>query len=212
MLYGQAQQAAALEERQPPPGDLHASATQSLYSARLHAEAALRLLASGDTATAAEYVREVKDAARDALAEMRLLIYELRPPVLEEQGLAAALRMRLEAVEGRAGLVTELVVEPEAAERLPGALEQELYRVAQEALNNALKHGKPGRIAVCLRQATGQVSLEIADDGAGFDVAARADGGLGLRGMRERVARLGGRLDIESAPGLGTRVRVEVPR
>jgi signal transduction histidine kinase len=104
------------------------------------------------------------------------------------------------------------VVEPEAAERLPGALEQELYRVAQEALNNALKHGRPGRIAVCLRQAAGQVSLEIADDGVGFDVAARANGGLGLRGMRERVARLGGKLDIESAPGLGTRVRVEVPR
>ena len=212
VLYGQAQQAAALEERQRLARDLHDSATQSLYSARLHAEAALRLLASGDTATAAEYVREVKDAARDALAEMRLLIHELRPPVLEEQGLAAALRLRLEAVEGRAGLVTELVVEPEAVERLPGALEQELYRVAQEALNNALKHGRPSRIAVCLRQVAGQVSLEVADDGVGFDVAARANGGLGLQGMRERVARLGGKLDIESAPGLGTRVRLEVPR
>jgi signal transduction histidine kinase len=132
--------------------------------------------------------------------------------VLEEQGLAAALRLRLAAVEGRAGLATELVVEPEPFERLPGALEQELYRVAQEALNNALKHGKPGRIAVRLRRLEGGVSLEMADDGAGFDVAARADGGLGLRGMRERVARLGGRLDVESAPGRGTRVRVEVPR
>jgi signal transduction histidine kinase len=212
VLYGQAQQAAALEERQRLARDLHDSATQSLYSARLHAEAALRLLASGDTATAAEYMREVKDAARDALAEMRLLIHELRPPVLEAQGLAAALRLRLGAVEGRAGLVTELVVEPEPAERLPGALEQELYRVAQEALNNALKHGKPGRIVVCLRQLERRVCLEIADDGVGFDVAARADGGMGLRGMRERVERLGGRLDIESAPGLGTRVRVEVPR
>ena len=211
VLYGQAQRAAALEERQRLARDLHDSATQSLYSARLHAEAALRLLASGDSATAAGYVREVKDAARDALAEMRLLIHELRPPVLEAQGLAAALRLRLEAVEGRAGLATELVAEPESAERLPIALEQELYRVAQEALNNALKHGKPSRIAVRLRRMDGAVSLEIADDGAGFDVAAWADGGLGLRGMCERVARLGGRLDVESAPGRGTRVRAEVP-
>jgi signal transduction histidine kinase len=210
VLYAQAQKAAALEERQRLARELHDSATQSLYSARLYAEAALRQLAGGDNTTAAEYVREVKDATRDALAEMRLLIHELRPPVLAEQGLAAALRLRLGAVEGRAGLATELVAEPGPV-RLPDALEQDLYRVAQEALNNALKHGKPGRIAVRLRQMEHRVSLEIADDGAGFDPAMGADGGLGLRGMRERVARCGGSLDIESAPGKGTRVRVEVP-
>ena len=211
-LYAQAQKAAALEERQRLARDLHDSATQSLYGARLHAEAALRLLASGDSAAAADSLREVKALTRDALAEMRLLIHELRPPVLEEHGLAAALRQRLDAVEGRAGLVTDLAVEPDAAARLPVALEQDLYRVAQEALNNALRHGKPGRIAVRLGQAPGRVTLEIADDGAGFDAAACAGGGLGLRGMRERVAGLGGTLDVASAPGRGTRIRAEVPR
>jgi signal transduction histidine kinase len=212
VLYAQAQQAAALEARQRLARDLHDAATQSLYSARLHAEAALRLLAGGASDEAAACLREVTGATRDALAEMRLLIYELRPPVLEERGLLAALRQRLAAVEGRAGLETELVADPGADVRLPVAAEQELYRVAQEALNNALRHGRPGRIAVRLRDTPGAVSLEVADDGAGFDATVPADGGAGLPGMRERVARLGGMLAIESAPGQGTRVRVEVPR
>jgi signal transduction histidine kinase len=96
-LYEQAQQAAALEERQRLARDMHDSATQSVYSARVFAEAASRLLARGQTQGAAEYLGQIKEAARDALAEMRLLIYELRPPVLEEEGLVAALRLRLVA-------------------------------------------------------------------------------------------------------------------
>ena len=158
---------------------------------------------------AADHLRELRDTAQEALREMRLLIFELRPPVLQEEGLVAALQARLEAVEGRAGLETEFKVE--GADRLLPEIEEELYRIAQEALNNALKHAQARRITVSLRQIQRTVTLEIADDGIGFDpTTARKQGGLGLRGMEERAAQLGGRLTVQSKPGEGTRVRVEV--
>jgi signal transduction histidine kinase len=212
-LYDQAQRVATLEERQRLARELHDSATQSMYSARMYAEAASRLLSRGDEQTAAEYLGEVKAATRDALAEMRLLIHELRPPILESEGLVAALRLRLSAVEERAGIQTVLDVSPEFPERLPVALEQELYSLAQEALNNALKHGRPERITLTLGQTSAGVSLEVRDDGAGFDPdQIGPNGGNGLRGMRERVARHGGVIRIESTPGEGVSVWVEVPR
>jgi signal transduction histidine kinase len=212
-LYDQAQRVATLEERQRLARDLHDSATQSMYSARMYAEAASRLLSRGDEHTAAEYLGEVKAATRDALTEMRLLIHELRPPILESEGLIAALRLRLSAVEERAGIETVLDVAPGFPERLPVALEKELYSLAQEALNNALKHGRPERITLALAETPSGVSLEVSDDGAGFDPEQIGpNGGNGLRGMRERVARHGGVIRIESAPGEGARLRVEVPR
>ena len=142
---------------------------------------------------------------------MRLLIFELRPPVLEEEGLAAALQERLQSVEGRVGVATSLAVEGDG--RLSPTVEAELDRITQEALNNALKHAQAHQIAVQLRQDEQIVALEIVDDGIGFDLGtAWSRGGLGLRGMAERAARLGGQLAIDSRPGKGTRVRVEVPR
>jgi signal transduction histidine kinase len=142
---------------------------------------------------------------------MRLLIFELRPPVLQKEGLVAALQARLEAVEGRTGLETEFKVEGE--DRPPPEIEEELYRIAQEALNNALKHAQARRITVSLHQVQRTVILEIADDGIGFDpTTARKQGGLGLRGMEERTAQLGGRLTVQSRPKEGTTIRVEVNR
>jgi signal transduction histidine kinase len=132
--------------------------------------------------------------------------------VLEEEGLVAALQARLTAVEGQVGLQTRLKVEGEG--RLSFDLEEGLYRVAQEALNNALKHAQAHNISVCLRFAPqgGDVGLEIIDDGEGFDLeAAREKGGLGLSTMEERATELGGQLSIVSRPGEGTRVLVEVP-
>jgi signal transduction histidine kinase len=147
---------------------------------------------------------------RLALAEMRLLLFELRPPLLQEQGLAPAVQARLRAVEARAGLATAF--EGEDAPRLRPEVEQELYRIAQEALNNVLKHAHAGRVTVRLGAVGGRAALEVADDGVGFEPALRGGDGFGLPGMRERVERLGGSLRIESAPGAGTRVRAEVPR
>ena len=141
---------------------------------------------------------------------MRLLIFELRPSVLSESGLAAALQARLESVEGRTGLETAFKVEGEE-QRLPPEIEEGLYRIAQEALNNALKHAQARCITVYLCQIQPRVVLEIADDGLGFDPSvARQKGGLGLQGMEERAAQLGATLSLHSRPGAGTRVRVEV--
>jgi PAS domain S-box-containing protein len=216
-LYEQAEQAAALAERNRLARGLHDSVTQSLYSVTMYAEAAARLLDSGQGTTAAEYLREARDTAQEALREMRLLIFELRPLVLEESGLAGALQTRLDAVEKRAAVQVEYrvegVEEMADADWLPLSVQQELYHIAQEALNNSLKHAKAEHLRVCLRLEEDVVFLEVADDGGGFDPAATTGrGGLGLPGMRERVQRLGGRLAINSAPGSGTKVSVEVPR
>jgi signal transduction histidine kinase len=144
---------------------------------------------------------------------MRLLVYELRPSALEEKGMIEALRQRLEIVERRAGINARLEVEgdPTVIERLPAAAEQDLYHLAQEALNNALKHADPSAVTVTLRVEGDHLELEVSDDGRGFDVGEMADrGGLGLVTMRERAERLGGSLTIVSTPGKGTRVKVSV--
>ena len=208
-LYEQAQQLAVVEERQRLARDLHDSVTQALYGMTLYSEAAAGQLTLGHVDRVAEHLRELQNTAREALTEMRLLIYELRLPVLAEEGLAAALQDRLLAVEGRMGLKTNLQVEGEI--RLPPEKEEGLYRIAQEALNNALKHAKARRITVSLRQVGTNATLEVLDDGIGFDPASAPNkGGVGLAAMAERAAELGATLTIESSPGEGTRLQVEV--
>lgn len=211
-LYQQARQVAVLEERQRLARELHDSVTQAMYGVTLYAEAAARRLAAGDMGLTARHLQELKSTAQDALREMRLLIFELRPSILEEHGLTAALEARLESVEGRAGLDTAFHLRGQAR-RLPADLEAGLYRIAQEALNNALKHSQARHIEVSLCLNDTSVTLEIADDGQGFlpDMVGQR-GGLGLPGMRERAAQLNGALSITSTPGEGTTVRIEVPR
>ena len=208
-LYEQAQQLAVMKERNRLARDLHDSVTQALYGVTLYSEAASRQLASGDTDLVADHLVEIRATAQESLREMRLLIFELRLPALRSEGLAAALQARLESVESRVGLDTKFHVEGDA--RLPPEVEEGLYRIAQEALNNALKHARAGSVSVVLHQNDRSVSLCIQDDGIGFDpLEARAQGGFGLTGMEERVTRLGGKLTITSSPGQGTRIQVEV--
>lgn len=208
-LYRQAQQLAVMEERQRLARDLHDSVTQSLYGMALYSEAAAGQLSLGALDRVARHLSQLQDTAREALMEMRLLVYELRPPVLEEEGLVAALQARLLAVEGRLGLNTEFKVDGEI--RLQPETEEGLYRIAQEALNNALKHADARNIRLSLHQDAQIVTLEIADDGVGFDpVTARERGGLGLAAMHERAAELGGQLTIHAKLREGTRVQVEV--
>jgi nitrate/nitrite-specific signal transduction histidine kinase len=209
-LYHQARQLAVMEERNRLARDLHDSVTQSLYGVTLFAEAAERLLMAGDVSLAADHIRELRLTAQESLREMRLLIFELRPLILGEHGLAAALQVRLESVEGRSGLETVLEVEGED-HRLPAEIEGGLYRIAQEALNNALKHAQAHQVKVYLRWEPVPIVLEISDDGVGFDPTKICQqGGLGLPGMEERATQLGCQLSIQSQPGQGTRVRVEV--
>jgi signal transduction histidine kinase/ligand-binding sensor domain-containing protein len=206
-LRQQEREQAVTEERNRLARDLHDSVTQALYGVTLYSEAAAGHLALGHVDRVADHLQEVQDTAQEALSEMRLLIFELRPPILEESGLVAALQARLQAVEGRAGLRTAFQTNLEG--RLPPDLEEGLYRIAQEALNNALKHAQAEQIRVQLRQQGGGVMLEITDDGVGFDPATASErGGVGLAAMAERAADLGAKLQIGSGPDLGTKVAV----
>jgi signal transduction histidine kinase len=208
-LYEQAKQVAMLEERNRLARELHDSVTQTLYGITLYAQAAVGQLALGNLEQVAENLREIQDTSQEILAEMRLLIHELRPPVLERDGLVGALQARLSAVEGRAGLKTTL--KSDLAGRLPVAIEEGLYRIAQEALNNVLKHAHALTITVSLSQSDKLVTMEIADDGVGFELErVKGQGGMGLPAMQERAAALGGRLAVSSKPGEGARVVMEV--
>ncbi len=209
-LVGEARCQAIQDERQRLSRDLHDSVTQALYGITLHAHAATRLMSLGDTSTSGKYLSELERIAQEAFEEMRLLVFDLRPSSLDQEGLPAALQARLEAVEGRINLQTKLIVE--GVTRLPPFIEQALYRISQEALNNALKHAHAQGITVVLRQEHSCVRLEIIDDGIGFDVArAYETGGWGLRGIDERAGQIGGRLALLSEPGSGTRLQVVVP-
>jgi len=209
-LVAAAEERAVLHERQRLARDLHDSVTQALYGITLHAQAAWRLLTSSDVENAAGSLRALQDTAQEALDEMRLLIFELRPPILGQVGLVAALQARLTSVEGRGNLQTQLIVD--GAVDLPSGVELALYRIAQEALNNALKYAHAQRITLRIQQAQAQIVLEVIDDGVGFEPAtASQTGGLGLRGIAERVAQLDGTCSVRSTPGGGTQLRVEIP-
>jgi len=209
-LREQQKRTAVIEERQRLARELHDSVTQSLYSVTLYAEAAARLLQSGQSSEAAGHLRELGTTAREALREMRLLIFELSPPALEAGTLAEALQIRLDAVEARGGLAVNFRVE--GTERLAPRTRREMYQIAQEALNNALKHSKAQSVRISLYHGDGMSRLEITDDGVGFLMEeAQKSGGAGLRGMRERVDRIGGTLSVQSDPGSGTKVTVTAP-
>jgi signal transduction histidine kinase len=187
--------------------------TQSLYSLTLLAEASQRRIGAGDWGRVREYVGRLGEIAQQALKEMRLLVYQLRPLVLKREGLVGALQHRLDAVEKRAAVDARLLVS--GAIELPASAEEELYRIAQEALNNALKHASHTAVTVRICADEKAVVLEVLDDGCGFDLGSiSTEGGMGLVSLRERTEKLGGELHIRSAPGEGTSVRVslEVPR
>jgi signal transduction histidine kinase len=137
---------------------------------------------------------------------MRLLLYELRPAVLEQEGLVRTLEQRLDAVERRAGMKASVTYQAPEGLEMPQALERELYYLTIEALNNTLKHARATEVTVLVWLSASQVSVEIVDDGCGFDPQ-QPSGGYGLVDMRERMERLEGHLKISSAPGAGTRIQ-----
>lgn len=208
-LYEQAQKTAILEERSRLARELHDSVTQSVYSVTLYAEAATRLLRTGETAQAVKHLADLRDSGLEALREMRLLIYELRPLALEKSSLADALRSRLEAVEARSGIKSTLVVN--GKENLSYSTKVELYQIGQETLNNILKHARATHVLVSLNFDRDETTLEVTDDGIGFDPeSAKNAGGLGLSGIMERVQRLGAEFKISSEFGTGTVVKVRI--
>ncbi len=200
---------ATTEERNRLARELHDSVTQSLYSLTLLSAGWRRLARDGKLEDVADSFAEIEEVAQQALKEMRLLIYQLRPPALENEGLQGALHHRLSAVEKRAGVEARLVTDE--LSDLPPAVEEALYAIALEALNNALKHASATNVTVKLLAGDGRIRLEVMDDGRGFDpLRGKESRGMGLKSMRERVEQLNGKLEITSKPGAGTNVGVEV--
>jgi signal transduction histidine kinase len=209
-LVAEVGHAATQAERSRLARDLHDSVTQMLYSLTLFAEAAKQQVDQGDATRVAGHLAQIGETAQQALREMRLMVYELRPPVLEQVGLLEAIGQRLDAVERRAGVDASLYFESPA--RLPWPVEEALFRIAIEALNNVLKHAACTRVTVALRDAADGVEMEIRDNGHGMaEGLDRRTGGWGLTGMRERAERLGGTLTVVSKKGQGTSIVARVP-
>ena len=200
---------AVMEERERLSRELHDSVTQSLYSLTLFAETGRRHAQKGNLSEAHDHLRLLGETAQQTLKEMRLMVHQLRPSALEFEGLIGALHRRLDAVEERAGIMTRLLA-PKTLE-LNATLEDALFLIAQEALNNALRHAKASNVVVRIETTQG-IALEVEDDGCGCDLEqVRQGGGIGLIAMRERAEKLGATLEIHSTPGVGTRVRVSLP-
>lgn len=206
-LRQRVEQAAILTERSRLARELHDSVTQSLYSMSLLSEGWRRMAVRGELAQVDERLAELGELSGQALKEMRLLVHELLPPALEKEGLLGALYQRIAAVEKRAGIDARLLVDQVI--ELPSHLEAALYRITQEALNNALKHANATAVTVSLHTTDDQVMLAISDNGKGF--AHATGGGIGLITMRERAEQLGGRLTVDAAPGQGVTIRVQLP-
>jgi PAS domain S-box-containing protein len=207
-LFEQAQGKAALEERQKLARELHDSVSQALYGIALGAKTARTLLGRdpGQAVAPMDYVLSLAEAG---LAEMRALIFELRPESLEVEGLVAALTKQTTGLSARYSIdiALDVVDEPD----IPIESKEALYRIAQESMHNTIKHARASRIEITLSQLDADITIEVVDNGNGFDTDESFPGHLGLQSMRERAARLGGWLEIDSAPGEGTRILVGIP-
>jgi len=205
----QAQQVAIYRERQRIARELHDSVSQALYGISLGAHTAQERLET-DPARARQPIEYLIVLAEAAMAEMRALIFELRPESLATEGLNAALDKQVTALHLRHRLAvhTDLDGEPE----LPLATKEAIFRIAQEALNNIVKHAEARRVDLLLRQTDGRIVFCIQDDGKGFDPDADYPGHLGLRTMQERAEQAGGDLRIESEAGKGTRLTLTIPQ
>ena len=186
--------------------DLHDSISQLLFSVVLNSEAAGTLVES-DPQLASTHIKSVRVAAGEAQKQMRQLLSE-RSAGAVEGGLGGALRTYLSDFTEREGIEATFAIEGEKRKGM--AMERELFRIAQEALNNVAKHSQATSASVSLIFNTGQVRLRIEDDGIGFDTF-QSRAGLGLQNIRERAEGLGGQLEVESVPGKGTRITVEIP-
>ncbi len=208
LLSEQAQELASLQERQRLARELHDSVSQSLYGIRLGAHTAREAIESdpGEAIAPLEYVISLAEAG---LAEMRALIFELRPESLATEGLIAALTKQVLVLRTR----YKLTVDAQLGEEPALSLERKhaLYRIAQEALHNIVKHAHANTVLLRLDRQDDELVLEVRDDGRGFDPAEPFPGHLGLRSIQERAVRLCGTCSIVSAPSQGTRLRVRIP-
>jgi signal transduction histidine kinase len=210
-LYERSRELSVVEERNRLARELHDSVSQKLFGLVLTAGAAGTLVERDPDAARAQLER-LQELAREAIAELRSIIFELRPPELDREGLAPTLHKHVEVL--RRLHEPEIELDADGAPRLDPAAEAEVLRIAQEALQNALRHAAAGHIGVRLTAGDGGgLVLVVADDGAGFDPTAPdvRSRRLGLTSMEERARALGGTLEISSERGAGTTLRLEVP-
>jgi signal transduction histidine kinase len=193
-------------ERSRIARELHDSISQELFSLSVMSGGLRRALPADSPLLPA--VQTMERTAGDSMREMQALLLELRPIALGEVGLVTALDGICRAYRERLGVCVQADLVPLA---LPASAEHAVLRVAQEALANAVKHSGAGLIRLRLDGDEDRVTVEVSDDGAGFDARGASDAGLGLRAMRDRMAELGGTLDIDSEPGAGTVVRAVFP-
>jgi signal transduction histidine kinase len=209
LLYEQAQELAALQERQRLARELHDSVSQALYGISLGAHTVKEALESNDPEQALASIEYVLALAEAGLTEMRALIFELRPESLESEGLVAALTRQAAVLRARHKLAVEQELDGEPDLSLEK--KQALYRIAQEALHNIVKHARASAIVLRLIRQANETILEVHDNGRGFDPTGSFPGHLGMHSMRERAMKIGGTLTIKSAPGQETYIRVSVP-
>jgi PAS domain S-box-containing protein len=208
-LWATARDKVASEERHRLARELHDSVSQVLYSIGLGARTARHLLerAPQEAGEPIDYILQLTEAG---LAEMRALIFELRPHALDEEGLVAALTKQTAALRTRYDVTTHPALGPEPDASMDVKLA--LYRVTQEAMQNIARHAQARNVTVRLTEEDADLVLEITDDGVGFDPGQRFPGHLGLASMRKRITDVGGVLEIDSAPGAGTRIHARAPR
>jgi nitrate/nitrite-specific signal transduction histidine kinase len=204
-LYEQGRELAVLEERSRLARDLHDAVTQTLFSASIIAEVLPRLWVK-DGEEGMRRLEELRQLTRGALAEMRTLLVELRPADLEDAQLGELLQQLAEATSGRSRLPVEVQIDKERD--LPLDVKIVFYRIAQEALNNIVKHSGANKVSIHLDASNDKTKLDILDDGKGFDSSSIGADHFGLSIMRERVDRVGAELNIQSGEGQGTTIHV----
>jgi signal transduction histidine kinase len=211
-LYERSRELSVLSERNRLALELHDVVSQKLFSLVLTAEAAATQL-ERDPVAARHQLDRLRELAREALDELRSLILGLRPPDLERDGLEGAVRKEVEMLRRVHGVEIELAAQG-AIEGVAGEREVSVLRITHEALHNALRHARADHVSVRLNQAGGVIVVEVTDDGVGFDPTGSQlrSRHLGLTSMEERAGELGGALEVSSAPGAGTTVRLEVIR
>ncbi len=200
--------AITLSERERILRDLHNSVSQKLYGLVTLTEAAQAALEAGTQINPSQILARIGDNARQAVKEMRLFLYQMQPIDLEKEGLITVLHHRLAAVEGRADIKARLLSDENIC--LSKDKEIALYYIAQEALNNVLRHAHANSVLVTIKQGKRNVILRIQDDGAGFDPRTVERGGMGLRNMKERALQINGKLNLLSKPGQGTKIVITV--
>ncbi|WP_060885248.1 GAF domain-containing sensor histidine kinase [Streptomyces caniscabiei] len=209
-LYERSRELTIAEERSRLAHELHDAVSQKLFSLRLTAQAAAALV-DRDPSRAKGELQQVAALAAEAADELRAAVVELRPAGLDEDGLVATLRTQVHVLDRAHS--ARVTFSGRGTRALPAAQEEAMLRVAQEALHNALRHSGAERVDVTLDRHGGGAVLRVTADGDGFDPQAvrRAGRHLGLVSMRDRASGVGGRLAVESAPGKGTTIEMEVP-